>query len=266
MDEGRQPGAPRQVQAQAVNRLGKLAIGAGVGAVSAAGLLYASGARTIAKHTNDYRRHWNERSESHDSRALHYVALGDSAAQGVGASSVESSYVALIARRLRKETGRPVVVTNLSVSGAVSGDVVQEQLPVFEQLRFAPDVVTLDVGGNDVVFSGSNTVESFATSFDLICAALPTGSFIGDVPWFTLPNLGVRARRMSQVAADIAASRQHHLVRLHEATRATGYLHFHRHTAGDWFHPNDKGYRAWADLFWDEMVRAGKIAELTAGR
>lgn len=249
-----------------MKRLGKLAIGAGVGALGVAGLLYANGARTIARHTNDYRRHWNERSESHDNGVIHYVALGDSAAQGVGASNVESSYVALIARRLRKETGRPVVVTNLSVSGAVSGDVVSTQLPVFEKLRFVPDVVTLDVGGNDAVFSGSNTVESFATSLDIICAALPKGSYIGDVPWFTLPNLATRAHKMSQVAAEIISSRQHHLVPLYEATKSTGYLHFHRHTAGDWFHPNDKGYQAWADLFWDEMVSTGRIAALKAGR
>ena len=27
--------------------------------------------------------------------------------------------------------------------------------------------------------------------------------------------------------------------------------------AADWFHPNDRGHRVWADAFWDEMAPAG---------
>ena len=41
---------------------------------------------------------------------LLYVALGDSAAQGIGASSAQHGYVGLIAQRLRDTTGRPVQV------------------------------------------------------------------------------------------------------------------------------------------------------------
>ena len=25
------------------------------------------------------------------------------------------------------------------------------------------------------------------------------------------------------------------------------------HFAADWFHPNDRGHRVWADAFWDRM-------------
>lgn len=240
-----------------------LALGAGLALLGTVGARYLRGAKTIARHVDDYARHWGDRSGEGADGVIHYVALGDSAAQGVGASSVEASYVSLIAARLREATGREVEVTNLSVSGAVSGDVVREQLPVFEELRFTPDLVTLDIGGNDVVFSGSNTAESFAASLDAILGALPEGSFVGDVPWFTLPNLGYRAQRFSKVAAELVELHGHHLVPLFAATRKTGYRHFHQHTAGDWFHPNDKGYAAWADLFWAELERTGKVAALT---
>jgi len=47
-----------------------------------------------------------------------YVALGDSVAQGIGASGPERGYVGLLAERLRIATGRPVLVVNLSRSGA----------------------------------------------------------------------------------------------------------------------------------------------------
>lgn len=238
------------------------AIGAGVAALGTVAVRYLKGARTIARNVDDYALHWGERAATPDG-VIHYVALGDSAAQGVGASSVEASYVSLVAERLRKATGRPVAVTNLSVSGAVSGDVVRDQLPVLRKLRFTPDLVTLDIGGNDVVFSGSNTVETFSASLDTILGELPEGSYVGDVPWFTLPNLGIRAKQMSAVAAKLIKLHDHHLVPLFDATKKTGYLHFHRHTAGDWFHPNDKGYLAWADLFWEQLVATGKVAALT---
>lgn len=47
---------------------------------------------------------------------LLYVALGDSAAQGIGASSPETGYVGVLAARLRASTGRSVEVVNLSRS------------------------------------------------------------------------------------------------------------------------------------------------------
>ena len=49
---------------------------------------------------------------------LVYVALGDSAAQGIGASTSDNGYVGLVADRLRERTGNPVLGVNLSRSGA----------------------------------------------------------------------------------------------------------------------------------------------------
>ncbi|MBW3639915.1 MAG: hypothetical protein KY451_08715, partial [Actinobacteria bacterium] len=60
---------------------------------------------------------------------LVYVALGDSAAQGIGASSLQRGYISLVADRLAGSTGRPVQVINLSSSGARIRDVIEEQLP-----------------------------------------------------------------------------------------------------------------------------------------
>ncbi|MFT3888152.1 MAG: SGNH/GDSL hydrolase family protein [Arachnia sp.] len=236
--------------------------GAAAAAVGAVGIAYLRGARLIARNVDDYRTHWGSGRGEHDGDVLHYVVLGDSAAQGVGATHVGASYVSLIADRLREATGRPVAITNLSVSGAVSGDVVVDQLPVLRELQFTPDLVTVDIGGNDVVFSATNTVDSFAESFEEILRALPKGSFVGDIPWFTVPTLGRRARKMSERARELVPAYGHHLVPLYEATRDLGFLHFHRHTAGDWFHPNDKGYRAWADLYWSAIVASGRVAEL----
>ncbi|WP_197510948.1 SGNH/GDSL hydrolase family protein [Tessaracoccus coleopterorum] len=190
---------------------------------------------------------------------LHYVALGDSAAQGVGASHVGASYVAIVGDRLAQATGRDVAITNLSVSGAVSGDVVARQLPHLAELGFTPDIVTLDIGGNDVIFAADNSVESFAASLEAILAALPPGSFVGDVPWFLIPGLSQRSLAMTRRATGLIESYGHHLVPIYRSMRDNGYLRFYTKTAADWFHPNDKGYLAFADLYWDSIVSSGVI-------
>lgn len=228
-------------------------------AVSTTATVWLEGRRTINRHIDDYRIHWETRPHAVD--GLRYVALGDSAAQGVGATAVGRGYVPLVAERLRRATGRDVVVTNLSVSGATSDDVVRDQLPRLAGLEFAPDLVTLDVGGNDVVYPGHSPA-TFERSLDTVLGALPPGSFVADVPWFMVPVLGRQSQRMSVLAAALVEQHRHHLVPLHRVSRETGRLRYHRYTAGDFFHPNDRGYEGWADAFWASILASGRIDDL----
>ncbi|SHJ10890.1 Lysophospholipase L1 [Tessaracoccus bendigoensis DSM 12906] len=242
--------------------LGGFAAGSVAAWAGSVGYHYLKGHFLINRHVDAYREHWESRLGDAKDGVLHYVALGDSAAQGVGASHVGASYVAILGERLAEATGNHVAITNLSVSGAVSGDVVARQLPLLADLSFTPDVVTLDIGGNDVIFAADNTVDSFAHSFEKILAALPPGSFVGDVPWFLIPGLAKRSKAMARRAIELIDRYGHHLVPIYQSMRDTGYLRYYTNTAGDWFHPNDKGYLAWADLFWAELERSGKVGDL----
>ncbi len=233
---------------------------AGAGLVAAAGS-YWVGRRVIDSHVADYAEHWSVRPNNFPHGVLHYVALGDSAAQGVGASSVGASYVALVADRLAETTGREVAVTNMSVSGAVSGDVVDHQLPQLADLPFTPDIVTMDIGANDVLIPGHD-VETFTRSMRSILPALPAGSFVADVPWFMVPGMDGASRRMAASAVELVGEFGHHLVAIHEASRAVGRLGYLRYTSHDLFHPNDKGYAGWAEAFWDAIVASGKLDEV----
>lgn len=240
----------------------KWAVPAVAGAGLAAGVgAYLMGRRVIDTHVAEYALHWSARPDGHPDGVLHYVALGDSAAQGVGASHVGAGYVALVATRLAEATGRDVATTNLSVSGAVSADVVSHQLPQLADLPFTPDIVTMDIGANDVVFPGHD-VESFRHSMRAILPALPSGSFIADVPWFMIPVLDGQSRAMAVAAAELTHEFGHRLVAIHEASRAVGRLGYLGYTSQDLFHPNDKGYASWADAFWDAIVASGKLEEL----
>ena len=233
---------------------------AGAGASAALGA-FLMGRAHVGKHVDAYANHWADRPDGGEG-VLHYVALGDSAAQGVGASHVSQGYVPRLGRKLAEATGREVMITNLSVSGATTGDVARDQLPQLAELPFTPDLVTMDIGGNDVVFPG-HTPSSFEGNLDLILDALPEGSFVGDVPWFALPGLSRQSRQMAGRASVLIEQHGHHLVPLHAVSRAVGSWNYYRFTARDLFHPNDLGYEGWADTFWKVMEESGLLGSLT---
>ena len=206
----------------------------------------------IAASVGEYRDYWQQpRGEV---GGLLYVALGDSAAQGIGASRPERGYVGLLAARMRLRTGGPVQVVNLSRSGATVRDLVEEQLPRLLELR--PDVVTVAIGGNDV---RSYRPERFDADIEELTAALPPGTFVADVPWFMH---GRWAQRSEQAAATVAAHARAHglrVVPLHASMSARGPGSMLTDFAADWFHPNDRGHRRWADALWTELRTAPRL-------
>ena len=186
---------------------------------------------------------------------LLYVALGDSAAQGVGASRPERGYVGLLAQRMREQTGRPVQVVNLSRSGARLGDLVRDQLPKLAEL--SPDVVTVDIGGNDVVVYEA---ERFSALVCELTAGLPAGAFVADVPYFMHGHWERRAAEAGQLLAGCAEANGLRVVRLHDGEQARGSAAMLTDYAADWFHPNDRGHRVWAAAFWDQIANDPALA------
>ena len=81
----------------------------------------------LARSSSTHAAYWSQ--PQGEAGGLLYAALGDSAAQGIGASDPQHGYVALLAARLRQASGRPVEVVNLSSSGARIGDVLGDQVP-----------------------------------------------------------------------------------------------------------------------------------------
>ena len=80
-----------------------------------------------------YKNFWVDKASK--SGELTYIALGDSAAQGIGASSPMRGYVGLIAKRLEAKTGKKVKIINVSVTGAKVEDVTRDQIPQIKALR-----------------------------------------------------------------------------------------------------------------------------------
>lgn len=180
---------------------------------------------------------------------LVYVALGDSAARGVGASAPDCGYVGLLANRIRERSGRPLMVINLSRSGATVRDVVREQLPRLKGLQ--ADVVTVDVGGNDI---GDYDPDRYRADVAALVEGLPPGTVIADIPYFMHGRAEIDAEQAAATIRRLAQERGLIVAPLHETIRARGWTAMFTDFAPDWFHPNDRGHRVWAESFWSVLA------------
>lgn len=207
----------------------------------------------VGRSVRRYAEYWA--TPKGDGGGLVYVALGDSAAQGVGASRPTLGYVGVLAERMRERTGRPVQVVNLSCSGATLADLVQHQLPRLRELH--PDVVTVAIGGNDVLAYDPAT---FSSQVCALTAGLPAGTVVADVPYFMHGHWERQATEAGRVLTECAQASGLSLVHLHDAEQARGSIAMLTDFAADWFHPNNRGYRVWADVFWDQLTRTEALS------
>ena len=110
-------------------------------------------------------------------RVLRYVALGDSLASGLGG---EPSYADFLGRGLQRRTGRQVELTNLGRPGWTSAQLL-EALRSSQQFRTAvaeADVVSWDIGGNDIITSALRSASGTCGGADgLRCVRVTTQGF-----------------------------------------------------------------------------------------
>ncbi|MBU1589111.1 MAG: SGNH/GDSL hydrolase family protein [Actinobacteria bacterium] len=192
---------------------------------------------------------WRERRKAEGERL--YVALGDSAAQGIGASRPDHSYVGVLARQL----GDGWRVVNLGISGATVRMVLDSELPAFRKLQ--PDLVTVSIGANDI--AGFDE-QRFARDIRALFDALPDHAIVATVPSFHFLPAEKRVRAANRIITDAAAERGLAVAPLHARTRRQGLWGVSTQFAGDLFHPNDRGYRVWASAF--EPLVDSRVREL----
>jgi acyl-CoA thioesterase-1 len=188
-----------------------------------------------------------------------WVVLGDSTAQGLGAPGPRHGYVGQTLQELRRTSGRPWQVLNLSVSGGLTRDVAAGQLPLLNDLGAQPDLVTCGAGVNDILFSPPGRV--FADLRALL-AAVPDSTVMLDLPllagfWGIVGRISVPyITRMNRIISEVSAERQ---LRVAEVSR-----HFTPPWPGkfsvDNFHPSQDGYRDWSRALLQATAAAGAAA------
>ena len=191
------------------------------------------------------KRYWELRAtEPYPPGEFLYLALGDSVAQGIGASRPSRGYVGLIAQHIERSTGRDVRVINVSSTGATTADVLSQQLPRIQNLH--PDLVTLDVGANDL--NKKVPEATFVTNFASILDALPAEkTIIAELPTFERGPKQSTLMRLNAVVRAQAVAHQVQLAPIFDVTSTT--IHDWTTYAADFFHPSTKGHRNWYHAF-----------------
>lgn len=193
--------------------------------------------------------------------SFRYVALGDSAAQGIGADDPQKGYVGVLAKRIAAKTGQKVQIINLSKSGARLHDAIDDQVPLVA--GYKPDLVTIEIGANDI--TGYDDAQ-FTKQFKQLVSLLPQGTYVSNMPYFggivrSEKNVLVANQHITQILKDSGM----HLVNMHDITKSRQGP---RNYAVDLFHPSVHGYQNWADAFWKEiepqLTSAGSSASIKA--
>jgi acyl-CoA thioesterase-1 len=192
-------------------------------------------ARSFAEYWN---RH-NETALTGDGPL--WVVLGDSTAQGLGATSPMHGYVGQVARVLDDRSSRPWRILNLSRAGAQAAHVLHDQLAVLDQLGVEPDLVTCGIGSNDILGTAPKT---FHGNLRQLIRRLPSSSVVMDL---LLPDRfwavgGLATPYVSGINRTIHTT---------AAERGLPVAEVSRHVRPPWrgklapdlFHPNNTGYQ-----------------------
>lgn len=207
---------------------------------------WADGVIAMREDCRSYAGYWR----AHNTRVLDetetetgplWVVLGDSTAQGLGAPTPGGGYVGQVLSALRERSGLPWRVLNLSVSGAVIRDVLDEQLA---GITLNPDLVTCGIGINDILYT---TPGKLFADLRSLTGTLPDGTVMLDIPlpsgmwgplgWMSVPYVS----RINRVLRETAKTRGFGLARISEHFRPPWAGKF----ASDRFHPSLEGYRDW---------------------
>lgn len=97
-----------------------------------------------------------------------------------------------------------------------------------------------------------------------LTAALPAGTVIADAPYLMHGHWERDAAGAADVLTRFARGRDLTVVPLHDALRRQGWSAMATQFAADFFHPNDRGHRVWAEAFWGGILRAPVAERLTS--
>lgn len=173
-----------------------------------------------------------------------WIALGDSIAQGIGATAPDRGYVGQLLARLRKVDGRPWRVLNLSVSGARVGDVRKPQVVMARDHLGDAELVTCGVGVNDLIHPGFRHVPGRVRA---LTRELPADAVIATLPhgfsWWRTMALNTIIWREARAAGLRVADVWRHARRPYDGKLST-----------DSFHPNDAGHADWCAAFAEALA------------
>jgi lysophospholipase L1-like esterase len=185
-----------------------------------------------------------------------YASIGDSLSEGIGDPGPDGAlrgWAARLAERLREDSPR-MEFLKIGVRGLLTAEIRDRQLE--HARRYHPDLVSIVVGGNDVLAPGRFDVALVETDLDALVAAFAADAVVlmatlprfGPVrPWMPRRPTDLRARldAVNDVIRRVAARHGARLLELedHPAMRHPALWSF------DGLHPSAYGHALMADGF-----------------
>lgn len=226
-----------------------------LGGIMIVALIYALRLGELYTQVGRYQAFWTRSNQIQTTKqAYTYIALGDSTAQGIGASRPVRGYVGLIADYLRQQSSQEVNIVNLSKSGATLDDALLEQIPEMKRLKITNDtVITVEIGANDMI---DFNPRKFEKNFEKILAELPKQTIVSNMPSFSgsrLSRLDKNAVKANKIIDKLTHKHGFKTADVHSNTLANHGL---RTFAPDLFHPSDYGYSTnWAPAFINQLKK-----------
>lgn len=198
-----------------------------------------------------------------------YMAMGDSLAAGYGAIPATEGYVYLLYRSGAFDTVPNTIFCNAGVPGATSGDVLAHQVPQAVE-RFHPGVITITVGGNDLlrIMEGADpatVLQEFQNNLVQIILALRSAPGLQNAKiyisnLYSIPEIPASEDVVpifNQIVAGVAANFGVMVADVYSSFKGkNGLLLVDRHGADPYqVHPTNAGYRVMARAFEDVILK-----------
>lgn len=199
----------------------------------------------LSSTVKSYSNYWENKAKQPGQ--ITYLALGDSAAQGIGATSPMRGYVGLITKQLQQKTGKTVRVINISETGIKTADFTDRLLPKANDIK--ADFVTIEIGANDIK---TFNAEKFSKDYDRLLPLLPDGTFVSNMPLF---NSRRSSTQPAKDASKIIEQKLQKYPKLHFVDLQKQTID-HQSIFGfapDLFHPNNLSYKNWYQAFWNQI-------------
>lgn len=196
-----------------------------------------------------------------------YMALGDSIVAGYGAVPATQGYVYLLYQSAAFDTVPNTLFCNAGVPGATSSDVLSYQVPQAVTV-FHPTVITITVGGNDVlsILSGADPATVFpefqknlAKILFTLRTSLPdTKVYISNLYSVSeIPGADQAIAAINYIIGQTALAFDAPVADVSSAFKGKeGYLLITRRGANVYeVHPTNAGYRAMAKAFEEVILK-----------